>query len=163
MPSYLRPETLDFVERAPTVIRVELRIPATPAQVWPAFAEASAWPEWFSGLKVARYTSPPPWGVGTKRHVEVKGLVVDETLIAFDPERCYAFRVDTANLPILSALVEVITLEPAGDSTRVVYRQAFEFPWWLRPIVGLFRGQMEQGLRDGLAGLAPWVSARSTD
>src|SRR5215475_2206776 len=48
-----------------------------------------------------------------------------------------AFRVDSGNFPLLAALVEVITLEPEGAATRVVYRQAFEFPWWLGPIAGL--------------------------
>lgn len=157
----LRQETLDFVDRAPVLVRVETFVRATPERVWPAFADASVWPQWFKGLTTARYTSPAPYGVGTKRHVEVQGLRVDETILAFDAPSRYAFRVDSANLPLLAALVEVVTLEPDGAGTRIVYRQAYEFPWWLRPIVGLFRKQMEQGLRAGLAGLEAWVLANT--
>ena len=91
----------------------------------------------------------------------MQGFKVDETLIAFDVARRYAFRVDSGNLPLLAALVEVITLEPEAAATRVVYRQAFEFPWWLGPIAGLVRGRLERGLRDGLAGLEPWVLAHA--
>jgi uncharacterized protein YndB with AHSA1/START domain len=161
MPFTLRQETIDFVDRAPVVVRADALIHATPERVWNAFADAAVWPQWFVGLKTARYTTPPPWGVGTKRYVEVQGFKVYETLIAFDVARRYAFRVDSGNLPLLAALVEVITLEPEGTATRVVYRQAFEFPWWLGPIAGLVRGRLERGLRDGLAGLEPWVLAHA--
>jgi uncharacterized protein YndB with AHSA1/START domain len=156
----LREETIDFVDRAPLVVRAEVTIPAPPERVWPALADAAVWPQWFKGLTVAHYTSPPPHGFGTRRHVEVGGLKVDETLIAFDEARRYAFRVDSGNLPLLAALVEVVTLEPEGAGTRVVYRQALEPRWWLRPIAGLVRRPMERALRAGLAGLGPWVLAR---
>jgi uncharacterized protein YndB with AHSA1/START domain len=157
MPFALREEPIEFVDRAPIVVRAEVTVRATPERVWTAFADAAVWPQWFKGLKVARYTSPPPYGVGTKRHVELQGFKVDETILAFDVARRYAFRVDSGNLPLLAALVEVVTLEPQAGATRVVYRQAFEPSWWLRPVAGLFRRQMERGLREGLAGLEPWV------
>jgi len=153
----LRQETIDFVDRAPVIVRAEVSVNAAPERVWNAFADAAVWPQWFVGLKTASYTTPPPWGVGTKRYVEVQGFKVDETLIAFDVARSYAFRVDSGNLPLLAALVEVITLEPDGTGTRVVYRQALEFPWWLGPLGGLLRSRLERGLQDGLAGLEPWV------
>jgi uncharacterized protein YndB with AHSA1/START domain len=159
MPFALRQESIDFVDRAPVVVRAEVLVHASPERVWSAFADAATWPQWFVGLKTARYTTPPPYGVGTKRYVEVMGFKVDETLLAYDVGRRYAFRVDSGNLPLLNALVELITLETEGDATRVVYRQAFEFPWWTRPLVGVLRGRMEQGLREGLAGLEPWVLA----
>ena len=153
----LREEPIEFVDRAPIVVRAEVTVRATPEKVWPALADAAVWPQWFKGLRVARYTSPPPFGVGTKRHVEVQGFKVDETILAFDVAKRYAFRVDSGNLPLLAAMVEVVTLEPQDGATRVVYRQALEPRWWLGPVAGLFRRQMERGLRDGLAGLEPWV------
>ena len=156
----LRSEDLSFVERAPVVVRAEVSVPASPAEVWPAFADAPAWVRWFTGMQDARYTSPPPYGVGSTRSVRVMGLVADETILAFDPGKRFAFRVDAANLPMLRALVEVVTLEPDGAGTRVVYRQALEPKPWLRPLRPLLRGQMERGLRRGLDGLAPWLAAR---
>jgi uncharacterized protein YndB with AHSA1/START domain len=158
----LRSEDLSFVERAPVVVRAEVSVLASPARLWPAFADAPAWLEWFAGMKDAHYTSPAPHGVGSTRHVHVLSLEVEETILAFDAEKCFAFRVDSANLPLLAALVEVITLEPAGAGTRVVYRQALEAKPWLRPLLPLLRRQLERGLRRGLAGLAPWVAARGT-
>jgi uncharacterized protein YndB with AHSA1/START domain len=156
----LRREDLSFVERAPVVVRAEVSVPASPAAVWPAFADAPAWVDWFTGMQDAHYTSPAPYGVGSTRSVRVMGLVADETILAFDPGKRFAFRVDAANLPMLRALVEVVTLEADGAGTRVVYRQALEPKPWLRPLLPLLRGQMERGLRRGLDGLAPWLATR---
>jgi uncharacterized protein YndB with AHSA1/START domain len=160
MPYPLRKEDASFVDRAPVVVHAEVSVPASPEAVWPAFAEASAWPRWFSGMKDAHYTSAAPHGVGSTRSVDVQGLRADETILAFDVGRCFAFRVDSANLPVLRALVEVITLEPVGEATRVVYRQALEPKPWLWPLVPLLRHQMGRGLRRGLDGLAPFVAAQ---
>jgi uncharacterized protein YndB with AHSA1/START domain len=156
----LRREDLSFAERAPVVVRAEVSVPASPAEVWPAFAGAPAWVDWFTGMKDAHYTSPAPYGVGSTRSVRVMGLEADETILAFDPGKRFAFRVDAANLPMLRALVEIVTLEADGAGTRVVYRQALEAKPWLRPLLPLLRGQMERGLRRGLDGLAPWLGAR---
>ena len=159
MPSRLRGEDLSFVDRAPLVVRAETSVPASPEAVWPALADAAAWPSWFTGMKDAHYTSPEPHGVGSTRCVHVLSLEADETILAFDVGKRFAFRVDSTNLPLLRALVEIITLEPVGSGTRVVYRQAIEPKPWLRPLMPLLRGQMERGLRRGLDGLAPWVAA----
>jgi uncharacterized protein YndB with AHSA1/START domain len=160
MPFRLRNEDLSFVERAPVLVRAETSVPASPAAVWPAFADASVWPSWFTGMQDAHYTSPAPYGVGSTRRVRVMGLEADETILAFDLGERFAFRVDSTNLPLLAALVEVVTLEAVGSTTRVVYRQALEAKPWLRPLMPLLRRQMERGLRRGLDGLAPWVAAR---
>ena len=156
----LRREDLSFVERAPVVVRAEVSVPAGPEAVWPALADASAWPKWFRGMQDARYTSPAPHGVGSKRSVRVLGLRADETILAFDPAERFAFRVDATNVPVMRALVEIVTLERVGGSTRVLYRQALEPSPWVWPLLPLLRRQMERGLRRGLDGLAPWVAAQ---
>jgi hypothetical protein len=58
-------------------------------------------------------------------------------------------------------MVEVVTLQPAGRSTRVVYRQALDPKWWVKPLLPLVRRRLERALRQGLAGLGPWVSRRA--
>ena len=157
----LSPEDVSFVERAPVVVRAEVTAPAAPEAVWPAFADAPAWVEWFTGMDDARWTSAPPYATGSTRSVRVMGLEADETILAFDPGKRFAFRVDAANLPVLTALVEEVTLEPAGAGrTRVVYRQALALRPWLRWLAPLLRRQMQAGLQRGLDGLAPWVAKR---
>ena len=154
----LRHEDLSFVDRAPVVVRGEVLVDAAPEAVWPAFADEEAWTQWFAGVREVRFTSPAPHGAGSTRFVHVEGFRVNERLLAFDVDRRFAFRVENANLPMLVAMVEVITLEPVGAGTRVVYRQALRPKWWFRPLLPILRRQMESGLRRGLAGLGPWVA-----
>lgn len=161
MPKTLRREDLSFVDRAPLRIEAQRRIAAPPAAVWAGVGDADAWAEWFPKLKVATYTSPPPIGVGSQRHVEVQGLKVDEELLAFEPERRYAFCVHSANLPGIAALVERVTLEPAGDGTLVTYVQAFELARWLAPLTPVLRRQLRAALDGGLAGLDRWATSRA--
>jgi uncharacterized protein YndB with AHSA1/START domain len=158
----LRPEEIGFVERAPVLVRAEVTVPAAPDAVWPAFGDAPTWVEWFTGMDDARWTSPPPHAAGSTRSVRVMGLAADETILAFEPGKRFAFRVDAANLPVLTALVEDVTLEPAGAGTRVVYRQALALRPWLRWLAPPLRRQMQAGLERGLAGLAPWLAKRGS-
>lgn len=159
----LRPEDVSFVDRAPLRVREEVIVSARPDAVWPALAEADAWPQWFAGVKAVRYTSAAPHGVGSTRSVHVGPARFDEEIMAFDPAQHFAFRVMTSNVPVFRAMVEVITLEPVGDQTRVVYRQALEPRIGFRPITAVLRTQFGRALRKGLRGLAPWVAARSVD
>ncbi len=159
MAKQLRREGLGFVDRAPVRIEASIDLAAPPAAVWPAIAEAEQWPAWFGGMKVCRYTTPPPHGVGAGRHVEVKGLVVEEELLAFDADERYAFVVLQANLPAFAALVEVVTLEARDGGTRVTYVQALEVAGWLKPLTPILRRQLTSALRAGLAGLDRWLES----
>jgi uncharacterized protein YndB with AHSA1/START domain len=158
VPHTLRREDLSFVEHAPIVLSQEVVVAAPPSRVWPALADATAWNDWFADTKDAHYTSAEPHGVGSTRHLQVKSLKVDEEVLAFDPDERFAFCVTGASVPILAAMVEVITLEPSGDGTRVVYRQALELKPWARLLAPLLRRQLTAGLRDGLAGLQRWAT-----
>ena len=87
----LQSEGLDFLDRAPLQVQAEVVVAATPAAVWPALADASAWIVWFSGMKQARYTSPQPHGMGSTRHVSVAMSNLNEQILAFDVGTCFAF------------------------------------------------------------------------
>ncbi len=156
----LRAEGLDFADWAPVVIEESMTIGAPPEVVWAAIATASAWEQWFHGMKSCRYTSPEPIGAGSKRSVQVAALKVDETMLAIDAPTRYAFRIDAANVPMFAALVEIVDLEPCDDGTRARYRQCFEFRGWAKPLAKLLTPQIRKGLRRGLAGLGPYVESR---
>ena len=153
----LRREDLTFVDRAPLLIEQHVDLSTSPDRVWPALAEADAWTEWFAGMKVCRYTSPEPHGVGSTRAVRVKTLDVTEEILAFDEDRRFAFMVVESKTPGVAAMVEVVTLDEVAGGTRVTYRQAVEPAGWLRPLRGLLRRQLSAGLAAGLAGLGAWV------
>jgi uncharacterized protein YndB with AHSA1/START domain len=157
----LRAEGLDFADWAPVVIEETLAIAAPVDRVWAAIADASAWEQWFAGMKSCRYASAEPIEAGSKRSVRVAGLRVDETMLAVDINRRYAFRIDSANLPLFAALVELVDLEPTATGTLVRYRQCFEFRGWAKPFAKLLVPQIRKGLRRGLAGLAPYMASRA--
>jgi carbon monoxide dehydrogenase subunit G len=155
----LRDEGLDFVDRAPVQVREEVVVTgATPADVWAALAEPTAWTEWFAGMKEARYTSPAPYGVATKRFVRVASMKANEEVLAFDVGARFAFRVVDANMPALRAMVEVVTLEAVDGGTRVVYRQAVELEPWARWLGPLARKQLSRSLEASLPKLTGWVA-----
>lgn len=154
----LRAEDLSFVERAPIVLCEEATLDAPADLVWPALAEATVWTEWFPGMKEARFTSGAPYGVGSTRVVQVGTLKVNEEVLAFDENERFAFRVCDANLPMIAAMVEVVTLAAVGDKTLVTYVQAVELHWWAKPLTPVLRSQLGKSLQQGLVGLADWVS-----
>jgi hypothetical protein len=142
---------VDFVDRAPVVVREELVLEGvTPEAVWPALADATAWVEWFDAMSEAGYTSSEPPGVGATRRVRVSMLRATEEVLALEPWSQFAFLVTEVNMPALRAMVEDVTLEPVGDGTRVVYRQGVEMEPWARPLGPLVRRQLRRGLRRSL-------------
>ena len=158
----LRPEGLDFVDRAPIQVRAETTIAAPAAVVWAGVADTAGWLEWFDGMKDARLTSEGPVAVGSTRTVSVPPLRVDEEIIAFDPEERFAFRFVSANLPILTAMVEVVTLQAAGTTTRVEYRQSAELAPWARALTPVLRRQLQGKVASSLVGLDRWAVTRAS-
>ena len=155
----LRDEGLDFADRAPVQVREEVVVTgASPADVWPALAEPTAWTQWFAGMKETRYTSPAPYGVGTRRFVRVSSMKANEEVLAFDVAARFAFRVVDANMPALRAMVEVVTLEAVDGGTRVAYRQAIEMEPWARWLGSLARKQLSRSLKASLPKLTGWVA-----
>jgi len=154
----LRPEDISFVDRAPLLVRQQVEVPAPPQEVWPAFAEAGAWAEWFAAVESVQWTSPGAPGVGSTRRVTLKGLEVEERLLAFDEAERFSFTVLEASRRGFGAMVEVMTLEPTAGGTLVTYRQAVELAGIARLFAPLVKRQLSSELATGLAGLPGWVA-----
>lgn len=144
MPWSCRAETLDFVERAPHEFLTEADLPAPPERVFEVFADVASWPRWFDGMKASRWTSAQQGGVGAVRRMTLDTITVDETILAWDPGRHFAFRIDTATLPLIRAMVEDYRLERRGDGTHLVWRASYEptlLTRLLHPIVRFIFGR----------------------
>ncbi|MFB0632051.1 SRPBCC family protein [Streptomyces sp. AB3(2024)] len=109
----LRPVGLGFTEDAPTRLVFTARASAAPDAVYRALAEeVTGWPSWFRAVTLAR-----PTGGGGGREVRLMGGVrFQETVMAADPGRRYAYRVDETNVPGVRALLEEWLLTPADRS-----------------------------------------------
>ena len=121
-----RGEDLGFRERAPVVHACEMELSAPRGAVFAAFIDPISWPSWFPNVRAARYTGPPPHGVGTIRVAQVGATRWEERIIAWDEGTCWAWTVTGASVPLASAQVESFEFTDAADGTRVRWTLALE-------------------------------------
>jgi polyketide cyclase/dehydrase/lipid transport protein len=138
----MRAVELEFLADAP--IRLEFVEPVH-APVEAVFAAISADPSswsWFPGLDEGRYESAPPHGVGAIRYVRMAEWEYRETMLAWEPPRRWAYRVDESTGPAFAALAEDWVIEPDGDDARVRWTFAVDAaelalpPASLREVIG---------------------------
>jgi carbon monoxide dehydrogenase subunit G len=122
----LRPVDLDFEATAEQVFRMEEQVSAPLERVWAAFADAPGWSHWFPGVEWARYDGAPPAGVGTIRRSSVGGVQYEETMLVWDHQRRWAYRVDRSTAPVARAQLEITDFERSGAGTRVRWTLAVE-------------------------------------
>lgn len=148
----MRWEDLTFLDRAPVVHRFEQTVPASRSAVFAALADPTTWPQWFPGVRAARYASPPPYGVGTIREADVAGTRWVEEMIAWEPDRRWAYTVTSTTSPLARAQVESFELADDPSGTRVCWTLAFEprlllrLTGWVAPLV--MRHLFERAMRN---------------
>ncbi|MCX4774546.1 SRPBCC family protein [Streptomyces sp. NBC_01260] len=152
----LRSVGLDFVEAAPLRLVFAAEVAAPPDAVYRALADdVEGWPGWFTQLTAAR-----PVGAGAGREVRLRGgIAFRETVVAAEPGRRYAYRVDDSNAPGLHALVEEWLLTPAGTGTRVQWTFAADGSALFRFTMRRGRAAVGRSFRDAVRNLGRRLSA----
>jgi uncharacterized protein YndB with AHSA1/START domain len=141
----LRPEDLGFADRAPWQFDVSATLAAAPAEVWSAFTDNTSWTAWYATCRVCRTTSTATEGLGMTRYIEVDALKAHEQVIAWEPERLWAFTVTELGRPFCTAMVERATFAASsGGGTDVTYRMASEPRWWARPLKRVIADRMRK-------------------
>ena len=131
-----------FVARAPRAIRSTAELTAPPAAVFAAFTgDPAGWRDWMTGVTAGGWDTPAPHGPGSRRHVQLGPVRVEETVLVLSdgpgPSR-FCFRVDRSSAPLARALVEDYTVEPApGGGSRASWTFALEPLPLLGPAMGL--------------------------
>ncbi|MCX4721309.1 SRPBCC family protein [Streptomyces virginiae] len=153
----LRPVGLDFIEDAPVRLVFAADTVAPPEAVYHALAEEVAgWADWFGAVTLAR-----PTHGGAGREVRLRGGVrFQETVMAADPERRYAYRVDTTNVPGVRALLEEWRLTPSGTGTHVRWTFAADGPTPFRLGLAAARPGLGHSFRTAVRSLDRRLSAR---
>ncbi|WP_149182853.1 SRPBCC family protein [Streptomyces sp. TRM49041] len=129
----VRPVELAFLSSAPVRLVCAAELAAPPDTVYRALAEdVAGTPSWFAAVAAAR-----PTDGGAGREIRLRGGVVfRERILAREPARRYAYRVEETNAPGVTALLEEWALSPAGAGTRVRWTMAADgaavFRWGLR-------------------------------
>ncbi|MCX5300117.1 SRPBCC family protein [Streptomyces sp. NBC_00193] len=153
----LRPVGLDFIEVAPTRLVFAGRATAAPEEVYRALAEeVEGWPSWFRAVTGAR-----PMDGGAGRAIRLAGGVrFEETIMAADPERRYAYRVDKTNAPGIQALLEEWRLTPSGSGTHVQWTFAADGPPTVRLALAAARPALGHSFRSAVRALDLRLAAR---
>ncbi|MFJ4777739.1 SRPBCC family protein [Streptomyces sp. NPDC088762] len=153
----LRPVGLDFIEDAPVRLAFSAVAAAPPEAVYRALAdEVEGWPRWFRAVTLAR-----PTHGGAGREIGLMGGVrMQETVMAAEPERRYAYRVDETNAPGVRALLEEWRLTPAGSGTNVRWTFAADGPVPFRLALKAFRPGLGHSFRSAVRTLDGRLAAR---
>ncbi|MBW2274464.1 MAG: SRPBCC family protein [Deltaproteobacteria bacterium] len=156
----LRSVEMDFLEDAPRVHVVESEVGLPREVVWRAFADATTWPHWFPNVHSASYLGEAPFGVGTTRISHVGTFHFEETMLAWEEGRRWAYRIDRCTFPLARAQLECTDLEDCGRGTRVRWTLALQPGLVLRLTAPLFEGTVQR-LLDRALGRLEAYSAHS--
>ncbi len=155
----LTPVDTSFATTAPHTVVVEHVIASAPGPIWAALVDNPGWTTWYPGMKRCESTSDPAHGVGSTRTVAVGALKADETFVAWEPEKLWAFTIVKTNVPMAKRFLEQVELISGDGVTTVRYTGAFEPMSLTRPVAKLIERQVRTGWTNGLIGLAAHVTA----
>lgn len=128
---------VDFIDRAP--IRI-VRKGVVQAPVGAVFAAIACHPNqysrWFPGFsKASDWVSAPPHGVGSQRTMQALGSLYEETILAWNVNEEFAFRVDACPWPAHLGMAERWRMRALNNgSTELTWSMAIE-PTRLAPVV----------------------------
>ncbi|MEU0098359.1 SRPBCC family protein [Streptomyces sp. NPDC006267] len=143
----LRTVEREFAESAPIRLVFAAEVSAPVDVVYRALAEdVAGWPSWFTAVTLA---TPTEGGAG--REVRLRGGVrFRETVVAAEPDTCYAYRADESNAPGLRALLEEWRLAPEGSGTRVQWIFAADGTGLFRLVLSLARAGVGRSFRNAV-------------
>jgi len=128
---------LSFFSDAPVVITNKVHIAAPRARVFAEIAgDPAGWGRWFPGFDASgRYETPEPRGVGSVRTIRAFRTPYRETILAWDENERWAFRVDEiGGPPTFAAFAEDYVVSDEGSGTQLTWTAAFRPGPLMRPV-----------------------------
>jgi hypothetical protein len=124
--SAFEPVELSFFDTAPQVVHRQAHVDAPRERVFAAVAtDPAGWGRWFPGFSHhGRWETPPPHGVASVRTVRSFGVRFTETILAWDENERWAFRVDRAGVPMAKAFAEDYRFSDDGSGSMVSWTVA---------------------------------------
>lgn len=110
----------EFFNHSKKIYTLEATIKHSKEKVWNAIIDADNWHRWFPGVIAASYgESKQPYGIGTRRFATVGKAKYEETILAWEDNKRFAYRIDRATVPIAHAQIESTELETNDDGTKL--------------------------------------------
>jgi hypothetical protein len=156
-------EELLRTARARSIAEYEYPIPAE--SLFAMFEEATTWREFFPVIRKIEWTSPPPFGVGTTRTVNViGGARLDEVFWAWKPGTQMGFEITAASNRALQGLVELYDFSPLDDGRcQLRWEMGIELSGRMRVAESSMPSSLLRVQNWCLKRLARMVSLRSQD
>ena len=158
----MRQVDLDFLENAPRIHVVGCDVALPREVVWNAVIDPPTWSDWFPGVRSASYRGDPPYGVGTIRIADVGGYLMEETMLAWDDGRRWAYRIDRATVPLAKAQLEATELAYQGSGTRVRWTLASDPGILLRVTAPFFQSTVQRLLERAMRNLEAREASRDS-
>jgi hypothetical protein len=119
-PTPLAPVEMDFLDSAPIRVQRTMVVRCSPADVFSLVArDPSSWGQWCPGFTTeSDWLTAPPHGVGSRRAMRAFGRVFDETILAWEPDTQFAFRVDRGPGASTRAFIEDWKLAAVDGDAR---------------------------------------------
>lgn len=107
-------------------IRAQVRIAATPEEVWPRITDHEGMPSWMPlrSVTLEREGAPDRDGIGARRVMRAAGPPIVEEVVAWDPPQSYEYTL-VRGAPIRDHLGRV-ELVSRGDDTEVTWSVRFQ-------------------------------------
>jgi hypothetical protein len=123
----LEPVEESFFRDAPVIITTHNFVNAKRSAVFAAISgDPAKWGDWFPGFSHnGRWETPSPQGVGSVRTVDAYRTKYRETILAWDADERWAFRVDSTSAAMFEAFAEDYRLDDAGPGTLLTWTVAF--------------------------------------
>lgn len=119
----LEPVSLDFLNSAPVRVQRSMIVRCTSAELFSLVArDPSSWGRWCPGFTTASaWLSAEPHGVGSRRKMRAFGRDFDETILAWEPNKRFAFRVDRGTGATTRGFVEDWWLDAVDGDKHATY------------------------------------------
>lgn len=159
--STLTKQPTSWISSAPVSFSVAQDLTSSPDQVWAALTDYESWTAWFPGMKACHLVDKDVDGLGSTRFVHMDAFKVNEEIIEWEPGRVWAMTVLDANLPVLSAMAERVTITPDdGGGCRVEWTVGVALKSWTAPLKPILVGNTKKSLTKALAGLDDHIAGR---
>jgi uncharacterized protein YndB with AHSA1/START domain len=153
---------LNFTDSSPYRFENVAVLDAPPERVFQIWATGEAQAEWFKDFRANRWANSER-GVGAEREVELAMLTVKERFLVWEPGKRLAFHIHAITLPIVAAMLEDLTFEPAGDrGTRFTWRAHYRPSLAMRLVHPIGRRIFGGIFTESIAGLARYIKAHPT-
>jgi hypothetical protein len=154
----MREVGMDFLDHADKVWVMEARVAAPRSKVWQAISDPTVWNEWFPGVERAWYEGDPPYGVGSVRRARVGGQDMDEVMVCWEEEECWAYTLRGASYPLALAQLECTQLLDCDGGTLMRWTIASDRGWLLWLTTPIFHRVVTRLWLRAAKNLETWLS-----